>query len=427
MSTSIFVVNNLPTSADRGSIEVTCPVKPAISEQIKLLADFKAAGLRSQTPNGAWLPDREYSYTTLIFKATGTEDVTSLNAKIKSVIAENPEFEIEDDTLSEAVSNTAVNSINDMLTSFFGKAVGVNANEQNIVYDTKVDVEAGEVTVYAYTTTEASDNDTKQFNDVITQVTAELKKRNDIKSVTKSTKEGTTKLVIKLVDSSKLLTDRISESIHSSIDSIHEADDEDDTDEPTDDADVDIDAASSIELFPAVLSDGTIAAVIKKPNDVVDEPEDGPDFVEACGKIKTNKLMHEEEDDAETLSDNFDADNCVIIRAPESVAAADAFAWLEKLGTTLEAVGFDVTLNMDADTPESDFEQIPDDADTSDDDEPEAVTESDSSELKQTYDKMYADFKAGKLSPNAWQKYCADTLIKIMQDNADVFKRLKDR
>ena len=47
--------------------------------------------------------------------------------------------------------------------------------------------------------------------------------------------------------------------------------------------------------------------------------------------------------------------------------------------------------------------------------------------LTELYFENLQKFKAGKISQEFWYEICANILAQLMTDNADVFKRLKER
>jgi len=47
--------------------------------------------------------------------------------------------------------------------------------------------------------------------------------------------------------------------------------------------------------------------------------------------------------------------------------------------------------------------------------------------LTELYYENFEKVKAGKISQEVWYEFCANILSQLMLDNADVFKRLKER
>lgn len=43
----------------------------------------------------------------------------------------------------------------------------------------------------------------------------------------------------------------------------------------------------------------------------------------------------------------------------------------------------------------------------------------------ENYDRKFQEFKNGKISKEDWKEYCAVILDKLLEDNKEIFKRLK--
>ncbi|NIV97814.1 hypothetical protein GWN26_01145 [Candidatus Saccharibacteria bacterium] len=47
-------------------------------------------------------------------------------------------------------------------------------------------------------------------------------------------------------------------------------------------------------------------------------------------------------------------------------------------------------------------------------------------DLKMTYDEMRTAFLLGQITEYEWNEYCTELLYKMMEDNKDIFERLKN-
>lgn len=369
-------------------VEVTCPTKKPNSDQLKLLQFFNEEGLKSVTPGGKWLIDTEYNYTTLIFKPAAGETAEDTLAKVKDIIDINffHTFKITTESVNESVDATTIDSINDYVKNVFMSPAGIKSQPMNIIYDTTVDVETSEMKVCAFTTPDATENDTKYLKDIFKGLEDEFSKRSDIENVKsnyskennvynlefkfkgiekpedaeKSEKEKKAETELpkiekpkdenstetKELEPTKFKTERLAKATHVALKKLFENEDEPSTEDL-------VDNAVSIELWPAVLPDGSLAAVVANSLNV-----EASDFEEGCKKLREKQLLITDEDDDETLASDFNTDAFVVIRAPESVEEEGLFDWIDTVGQTLEAVGFDVTVNMEEDTDPSEFEQI---------------------------------------------------------------------
>lgn len=367
-------------------VEAVCPTKKPNSDQLKLLQFLKKEGLKSITPGGKWLIDTEYNYTTLVFKPAAGETAEDTLAKVKDIVDKNflNTFKIATESVNESVDATTIDSINDYVKNVFMSHAGVKS--MNIIYDTTVDVETDEMKVCAFTTPDATENDTKYLKDIFKSLKDEFSKRSDIENVKsnynkennvhnlefkfkgiekpedaeKSEKEKKAETELpkiekpkdenstetKELEPTKFKTERLAIATHTALKKLFENEDEPSTEDL-------VDNDVSIELWPAVLPNGSLAAVVANSLNV-----ENSDFEEGCKKLREKQLLIADEDDDETLASDFNTDAFVVIRAPESVEEEDLFDWIDTVGQTLEAVGFDVTVNMEEDTDPSEFEQI---------------------------------------------------------------------
>lgn len=368
MTNKIFIDIDKPSNIySFEHVIVICPNKPATSVQLKLLKAFNKAGLKSVTPGGKWLPDSEYSYTTLIFKASSNETINDVYTKIISIVkAFEPSFEISsatDDIITETVNATTIDTINALIKTAFQSLPDVKGNPfMNIIYDTTLNVETGEMEIFAYTTADASENDTTYLKDVFKTLKTEIGKRSDVEKVKQSycAKSDIYYLTFNIVEPTERLAERFSKSTLAAIKKFikEEADSSIDSVDDTEDI---VDGVE-IELWPAILQDqdDTLAVVVANTSlNKFDNNDDIVDnFEEGCKKLRETELIFSDEDTDEQLADDLYSDDYVVVRAPDTVEVDDMFDWVDKVGRTLEAVGFDVTVNMTPYTTKDEFEVL---------------------------------------------------------------------
>ena len=401
---------------------VSMPITSGVDTQTFKEA-FAKHDLKSLTPFGEALLSEEKKAALLIFNAKNStrREHNRLYNQINNIIEKSEIFKTK--KISESISHLTIKTIESYLINFFNNVPTVERDDEsplsvmlNTIYDYKVDVESEEITIIAYTTEDASDNDKETLKNTISTLKKELEKRSDIEKVKQESADNVYKLIVKIAGKDYITTeslrkmtfDKINMFLSEDVNDDDEENDIDDEENDIDDINDDLDdetlilgdidndnndniiidntdtekdnfswtegidteisgivsSDKEITISPAIIEDfGSYAAIITVPDEELDIDEENDLVTDAYQKafstMKKRVFMSDDEDSPEELSDDLYNDGGVILRAPSSILSEmDMFDWCQKIEKLFKIIGFTTILEMDENTTFDDFEVV---------------------------------------------------------------------